>query len=586
MATFSIPNESGLARQTGIGDLSGEIWSSFNVDLHSNPGKIKLARPLKRTATSAQLGGDRVLAFASQGTAAQDNELFALTEQTLYTATGTFESWSSETASPARAEDAVIFQGQLVISNQDDLDAYDLTSTYTSDWWTARGNPALSSNNPTATVPRVLEVARIGAETLIALDGSEVHAYVGGIGSGAVTSVTMDIDAAMTASCFKSGIRSGWVGTYTRKNNEAYVYQWECASTDYTQSFPVGARAVLAMEMLDDIPLIVTDRGEIRLFNNVGFRTVARFPFANGTQFADQSTNPNNENRPIHPKGIARLGDTIFIYTNWHDPSTGLPLGERTPNGLWAFDINTFSLTHLCSPANNHHFDGQGACPIMVIDDENGRILTGGVLDSPADDEGIWMEDLDDASENYGYFVTTEIPSNSVSDALESAHIKALLDTGDEIVIKYRTSRDVDLPVTVVDVTWSGVTEKVFTSTDTGLATIKSRYDAGHRDEVEILNGQSAGRLCHITSVTYDAPTYTVTVDESLGVDGETSTVRFDNFKKIPTTMTSADGEHKKLGMAGENCTWHQLKVELRGKAGRPEVRQVISKTNNKETLR
>lgn len=583
MPTYKIPNQNGQIRQLNLNDTAGEIWSSRNIDLHTNTGKLKLARPFKQVATATQIGDELIQGFASTGTAAQANELFAVTDSVLYTSVGDFTSWTSESTTPASAEDVCVFGGQMIISTVDNLDAFDFTSTYTQDWWTARGNPALTTNNPSSTVPRVIESARVGAETLVVLDGSNVYGYVGGITSGAVTSVTMDLDSSLTACCFKAGIRSGWIGTYTKKAEQAYVIQWDCASTNYTQAFPVGSKAVLAIELVDDVPLIVTERGEIKMFNNAGFTTVARFPFASKTKFIDQATNPNNRNRPIHPKGMKRLGNTVYIYTNFRNADSSIFFDDKSHNGVWALDLTTYSLNHLSAPGNEVIFDSQGASPLMAIDDYNGRLFVGAdrATDLTTSEEGIWMEDLGTTT-NYGYVITTEVGSSGVKDIFDEVIVKALLGDDDSIEVKYRTTNDVDLPIEIDDAEWTGVNQNQFTSDDTSLSVIKDRFDAGHSDEIEVLAGQGAGRLAHITNVTYANPTYTITVDEEIGVDGEAAYIRIDNWKLVPKEMTSTNGDVVRFGI-GEAGTFAQFKIGLTGKAGRPEIREILIKTNPKE---
>lgn len=584
MPTYKIPNQNGQVRQLNLNDTAGELSVSRNLDLRTNIGKIKLARPMKQVATATQIGDDLIQGFGSTNSAAQTNRLFAVTANTLYDSDEPFTSWTSESTSPSRVEDCCMFQGQLIMNSTTNLDAYDLTSTYTSGFWTARGNPSLTTNNPTSSVPRVIDTARVGTETLIVLDGSNVYGYVGGITASPVTSVTLDLDSSLTASCFKAGIRSGWIGTYTRKAEQAYVIQWDCASTNYTQAFPVGSKAVLAIELVDDVPIIITDRGEIKKFNNAGFTTVAQFPFATKATFVDQSTNPNNVNRPIHPKGMRRMGNTVYIQTNFQNADSSGFFDAKSHNGIWALDLTTYSLTHLASQGNEVIFDGQGASPLMVIDDFNGRLFVGGdrLTTLTTSEEGIWMEDLSDATTNYGYFVTTEINASDVTDVFDYLSIKALLGTDDEIKVKYRTSNDTSLPINISDATWTGVNENQFTSTNTDLATIKTRFDAGHRDEIEVLAGQGAGRLAHITNIAYSNPTYTVTIDEQIGVDGETSYIRFDNWKLVDKTMIQTDGNVQRFGI-GVPATFAQFKIALSGKAGRPEIREILIKTNPKE---
>lgn len=578
MATFKTPSRNGL-RQLNLNDTAGEIWSTRNIDLHTELRKIKLARPLKQVATAATLSNEVIQAFAVTGGASGANTVFALTLDDLYDSKGDFETWAVKDANPQDGEDMTVFNDFLVISTTNNLDAFDITpggtyGDYTSGWWTARGNPTLETQGD---VPRVVEVARIGEETLVVLDGSNVHAYTGAVDSGSGTSVTMDIDSPFFASCFKVGVRSGWVGTFTQENDEAYVFQWDVASTNYTQAFAVGAKAVLAIEMIDDVPLIVTERGEIKLFNNVGFKTIAQFPFTPKPLFLDKFLNLNNTLRPIHPKGMKRYGNLVFINAKWSIRDNP-PIDERTHDGIWVLNLDDYSLTHLVSPDNDTAFEW--ASPLLVLNDSNARLFVGGAKYS-APEEGIWIEDLSDDTEHYGYFVTTEAQAESVKDIFREVVIKALLGDNDEIVVKYRTSNDTGLPVVIEDVAWSSTTE--FNSTG-DLSYVKTRFDAGNKDEVEILLGSGAGRLAHITNIEKSSSTYTVTIDEAIGTSGETSTIRFDNWKKVPKDYVKTDGEVMRFGI-GETGTWCQVKVELRGRAGYPEVRELILKSENKESL-
>lgn len=577
MSKFKIPNQ-GQVRQLNINDTFGELWSSFNIDLHTNPGKIKLARPMKRVATASDLSNERVVGFAALSSASGATTAYAITDTDLYQSLNPYTSWSAYPdvdIDVQAAEDIVVFKGQLIITATNNLDAYDPSGsgTWTSNWWTARGNPTLTSNNPVSQVPRVMEVVRIGAEELVVLDGSNIYGYTGGITSGAITNVTMDIDVSMVATCVKSGIRNVWIGTYTTESTEAYVYQWDGASTNYSQSYPVGSKSVLAIELDDDVPVIITERGEIKKFNNVGFSTIAQFPFTGKPLSPEGFLQATNFVRPIHPKGIKRVGRNLYIAVVWDD---SLPIDERTPAGIWVCNLDTGSLTHLASPDNESVFTN--ASPLMYLNSDAGRLFSAFEKNADSNEEGIWIEDLDNTSENHGYFVTSEIESDSVKDVFESIITKAVMDDDNELIVKYRTSKIIDYPVTVSG-NWYSANQF---NTTSDLSFVKSRFDAGHFDEIETLIGTGAGRLAHITSIEESDTVYQVTIDEEVGTADDPVTVRFDNWKKIPATFTNTDGEMKRLGI-GSPGTWAQFKVALKGKAGYPEVRSVTINSNTKE---
>lgn len=554
-------------RQKGFGALSGELVASKCIDLQDSPGKLKLARPLKLAATASTIGDKEIQAFAYFGQSA-----YAVTDTVLYSADSPFTSWSSADTTPTDAQDMVVFNGYLVITTNTNIDYWSSALSYVENWWTARGNPALTTSSITS-LPHVLEVIRIGSETLAVTDGPMVHAYTGEVNTGSGTSVTVDLDDSMTACCIKSAIRKVWIGTFTEDADQAYVYEWDGASTNYTQAFPVGAKAVLAMTLIDNVPLIVTERGEIKLFNGAGFTTVARFPFATRAKFAENvetgQVQNNNVSRPIHPKGMHRVGNQVYIAAAWSTDGADTPIDENTPYGIWSLDLTTYSLTHLASPGGVS-FSGR-SMPLMVINSPHARLFCGGKLPTTADEEGIWIEDFGSTA-NYGYFVTVEIPTENILDVWDKVIVKALLNSSSSVVVKYRTERNTALPV-IADMTWATTTQF---NTTTDLS------DVSVGDEVEIIHGTSAGRLAHVTAIETSASTYAVTIDTALGTFGEASNVRFDNWKKIDKPYTSG-----KLQQYGPNAVSDriQFKVALEGSEGYPEINQFMAHSNPKQSL-
>jgi len=256
-------------------------------------------------------------------------------------------------------------------------------------------------------------------------------------------------------------------------------------------------------------------------------------------------------------------------------------MNERTPSGLWVCNLDTGSLSHYGSPAGESSFDR--VSPIMMIDNPTTRIFMGGDRDVASNQEGVWIEDFTADAANYGQITTVEIASGNIQDVYERLISKSLLDNNDTVVVKFRTKNDIDYPLTVQGVAWSSATSF---NTTSDLSVVKTRFDASleNRDEVEFILGSGAGRLAHITNITKSASTYEVTIDESIGTATETSTVRFDNWKKIPKEHIEANGEIQSFG-AGESGSWGQFKVEYKGKNQYPETREILIKTNPKEKL-
>ncbi len=575
MATYKIPNQQGNIVQLNISDTSGDIWSSFNIDLQDTPGKIKLARPTKQIADDTDID-DRVTAFTIL-----DDDIYASSENALFSTSATdITNWQTRTTTPSGVEDMVVFKDQVILTTTDDLDAFDGVSTYTQDWWTARGNPSLSNS-----FAKILHITRVGAEKLIVGNGSEAYSYDGGITSGAILSTTLDLDTKFTITAINSGIRSTWLGTTTDVAKEAFVYEWDNTSTNYTQAYPVGDRAVLAMDIYKDAPVIITERGYIKMFNNAGFEIIGQFPFATKPLFDSSTLSGGFVGtpwfRPIHHKGTSIVGDLMYIYCNWENSdNSDTPMDEQTPNGLWVFNFKTGSLNHIGSAYND--YIQISSSPLLTLNSNQARYIFGSEKREQADSFGIHAEDLSVESTNTGYLVTSELNTNSVTDTFDEVVIKALLGSEDAILVKYRTTGDVSLPVIAEDVVW--LDETTFNTT-ADLSYIKTRFDSSvdNRDEVEVILGQSAGKLAHITNITKSELIYSVTIDEELGQAGELSDVRIDNWKLIPRSMTLTDGEYYRFGLV-EVGAWCQFKIALSGKAGYPEIREVIINTTNKSS--
>jgi hypothetical protein len=179
--------------------------------------------------------------------------------------------------------------------------------------------------------------------------------------------------------------------------------------------------------------------------------------------------------------------------------------------------------------------------------------------------------------------VTSEIESGSVRDVFEEVIVKALLGQDGEIVVKYRMRGDSELPITVENVAW--VDEYTFNTTS-DLSHVLERFEESeeNRDEVQFILGQGSGSSAHISNVTASSLTYSVTLDRPIGLAGELSDVVIDNWRLVPRTMTQDDGECLRFGI-GKEGTWGQFKIGFSGKAGYPEIRQILIKTNVKEGL-
>jgi hypothetical protein len=463
--------------------------------------------------------------------------------------------------------DAVVFNDLLLMSRSQDILAWN-GATDDVDWGTDVANlPALTANYPHT----LHSHSGNGGEFLFVTDANKVHYTQMVGGSGNASTITLAAD--QVAVCVDTGVSATWVGTYSNSNNSAMVYEiYTGEQLDGTpvarNAYRIDGRAVLSLVVLNNVPHIITDKGNLQAFNGAGFVTVAQLPFS-GTSFVFDgmrigNVNEDNNERPVHPKGMRASNDSIFINLNSESENIGAsqnPYAKETPSGIYEYSSLTGELHHRYSfsKAKECAFTG----PLMIVDSPFTFLMAGAEIDNTT--AGLYME----SDSYYGYVITTEIESGSVQDAMESQYIKAKTLTGnDNIELKYRiTKKDKQFfDFTLFD---------EYTLNTTDIVTVEEG------DEVTIIDNTGVGNIGHVTKVESSASVTSITVDTDMGTAGDTGTAESINFHKAGDAYTSADGEVKRYGV-GEVNPWIQFKIIFNGEA---EMREFISKSNSKSEL-
>lgn len=189
--------------------------------------------------------------------------------------------------------------------------------------------------------------------------------------------------------------------------------------------------------------------------------------------------------------------------------------------------------------------------------------------------------------DNIGYFVTPKITSGNVIDVLQKVYIKykPLKDT-DSITIKYKDEQVFNLPTFTPQLGRTG-TGCIWTSSTTltttfDLSDAMDYLDDIHELECEIISGAGAGQMSQISSITYNAGTYTVTLsDEMLGVtNANQCNVIIDNWKMgatIDVDTLEIEKGWQEIGIDSQSKDF-KLKVILKGVETTIEELQIINK--------
>lgn len=574
MATFTIPNQRRI-KQDNLGDYGGELFSTYNIDLISNKGKILTSKKLSKIY-------DAVTDFSSATTFSDllvwDGAYYALTEDDLWKNLDLAGGWSLVSGGDSSVFATMcVFDGELRIVDTTDIRRYTGSGSIVDNWWTS----TLSGTALTSGVPHITAVVQSQKETFYVTDGSVVRYYE----KGAASTQNVQLKSGVVSCALAPALDgSMWVGTFNENEENAYVYQIYTneqvdGTTVYRQAYQVDGVAVLGMWVKDNTPYIVTEKGAIQEFNGVGFTTINRFPFSFGSRHISGVIpgliQDSNRARPIHPRGVKLVRDVAFININTDTTTDGFAINSRTHSGVWTFDHTTNELTHYLSYAeldtDNGSFSLQESAPIVVTDSSDTEVWIAG---SPSFAGGVTNAGLYVFGTEYatGMFVTSEITAETVTEANDAVYHKATLYDDASIYTLYRTTKRDTLRW---EANWTGAHTFVTTSDLSNLAV---------GDLILVSHEYASGAWSVVTGIDSSSTTYTVEVYHDIGAVGETSQIFSDNFKLIGfdtdtlvydarNTFTSADGELKALS---PNITagWIQYMVILEG---RVEYRQFIA---------
>jgi hypothetical protein len=170
---------------------------------------------------------------------------------------------------------------------------------------------------------------------------------------------------------------------------------------------------------------------------------------------------------------------------------------------------------------------------------------------------------------NVGYFKTPRLSSTGIRDTFQSAIavFKQLSLDSEAITVKWKKTERPGLPSRPAYE--DSAVEFTGPSTFTVDTTLKPFDDAVVGDEVEFITGAAAGYLAHITDINKDSATYIITLDEVLPVEaGDLTDCVVDNWTKLATITNESEDNPQNFSARpiGEDGTWIQFKVELRGR--------------------
>lgn len=573
MSTFKLPNSNKQFIQSNQGDYQGNVWSTFNIDLASSPGVVKVSPKLEKAVGAVTWGSDDIV----QALAIYDSRYYIATSQDIFSCAVSDDprveaNWGAidfiGSIDVGLETDAVVFENLLLVSLGTNVASWNGT-TLDVDWWTTVSKGGEVGNALTVLKPHTMDVLRSSKDVLFITDGNKVVYAELDAGHTDIT-----LDEGLTANCLTPSLDLMWAGTFNETDSNAFVFSIRNGSDVPAAAYQVDGRACLTMFTYKNVPYVITERGYVQGFNGAGFETVARFPWAEQSKTMTGARPGVVQDSPtsmaIHPKGAKVVGDKVYMYVDTDNEfASGTNLDSRAPSGIWVLDLLTYSLSHHSSLSLAETDYGWSKVtrsgPVLITNTPQTRIMVGGEVNNT---KGVWMET---ANTPRGYFVTARHEADSVMDTFNSLYTKVdTLPSGSSVTVKYRTTWNE--PVLVDDITWLNATQFTTTSSDV--------TDALIGQEIEIIAGYRSGYLANITAVE-GGTTKTVTIDQSIGLLNETSDIQIDNWLTLGT-HSPEEGEVKELGAKAPG-TFVQYKVILTGNV---TLREVLSSSENKNSVK
>lgn len=541
------PSEDRRYTQINRGDSVGGFWSTMNIDLQSNLGVMRVApRMILNTsnANDADLGLPIAFTeFESSWWALCGGRIFR-TQQFL---TDPNEQFTEDSSTGAKIDyteddDLVTFDDRLFATHDDGL--Y-VKSTYSGSWSLVTGDPVNGILQYFRKFNRLYVAATREVESLSSTD---VWAGTG--------DYTISLPDGFSIVCMTETSDSIWIGTINGENlsGRGSIFRWDGISAQATERYYIEANEICAMTTMDDIPYLMDSDGILRQFTGSSFEEVGRLPFGVGAKLPRGTASGVGNPRYIHRRGlIATKNGTIqaLVRNVYEDANNTIP--ENLPSGVWEWS-NDFGFTHKYSltytPRESTTVTDYGQNRVWEVgalananiaddsSDRNGIILAGANYfndnsETSPTNYGIFYDDTNDEVQKRGYFVTTWFDSYEIQDKWERlwSVYKRFSNSTDAIVFKYRIYEED--PV-YANITWVNTTTFTTTTDITAYGPTATGFNGTQGGEVEFIQGTGSGLCAHITSITNNAGTYTVTIDETAtGVTTGTGRARFQKWIKL-----------------------------------------------------
>lgn len=604
--------------QPNISELVGDIWGSFNLDLASSLGRIKIGLRTKKISSDADSGLStlvRPMAFIRTSARGSDEWWVLCNQKMLYSNANADPRTPFIVDATANSpttnllfgtSDMDEFSGDLVVSLIQNLSKLS-GGTWTASWWqTTLGQRALVNSLPHPVKTVFNNLFLVGDQVAVNNEAGKGEKA----GQASVHAIDIASNVSLNRLIFKKSQKVSfiltsdsevWIGLSHTGSGKAEMIYWDGNSINFNRNYKISDTTLFSGVIDDEgIPCVVDGKGRLLRFNGKGFKEIARFPVANSKYYRWTGD-------ALNKNGMCLVDGKINMLISAGLSIDSKGLLENMPSGIWEFDEN-IGLYHKHGVTNTQSagvldFGSPTVRRVgALIETEKryGTVLGGCELSTDNDTalvNLIFALDNVDTSFNVsdtvlktGFFITRKFSIAGLEEHWEKMALKfsKFLNSTDKVYIKYRTDFKNYLGGNYPG-NYKGATWKTTTTFDS--ASSQTWTDVSVGDEVFIMSGKGAGVCAKITAISLAGSTYTITLDYTFtGIaDGDLLLVQVRNWS-ILALNTSQDYlsnqtlRYQDLNI-GANASEIQFKVVMFGKGDSPEINALHLRSVENESL-
>lgn len=585
----------GVFSQTNRGDIFGDLKSTLNIDLRTNPGRLRLSPRMTVITKDNDVAGNFGLPIGFETIVVSGTEVNAIaTGSGSASATGTgklfvnsavgFGAFTAASSSPttihglysdmvsASLKETNTFKRLYIstfgVSGGPDISQFD-GSGWDNTWFSStRSGSSLVNASPVhlCAYKNNLYIAQEFQIMYAPLTGNIVKPS--SVSDQNTTVGTIHTLGKYIVTWMRSSSNRIWIGlveasSASKSHQGGYVAEWDSTGIFFNNVYKIDAPSALSCTIVNDVPYIIDAYGILKKFTGYGFSEIARLPVANQNIEMPGIYDLYNNSRWIHTRGMASDGGLITINLNNY-VSSGVYVKDM-PSGIWEFDTQNPSqgIHHRNSPCADSNDYGQQAIQaagaVFPLKVTGGNYLAGVSYytdDTSTQRYAVFFDDVSTNANKRGSFVTPFLSADELQDHFnEAAYRFSMLPSGDKIIGKSRTGKKPNLPF-IASITWTSTT--TFTSADSNF-----QY-ASVGDEVMGVMGKGASSTAHISVISLNAGTYTITLEEAIGFSSGTAKVQVDNYQKMGQGVISSNTANQDELTIGKTNANIQVKTEMR----------------------